>query len=218
MKQKKKVILLKTVTLLIAMMFVLLVYIDFNYQIRYRTVDLNRQTFGIIDDSLSREYNNVETLNPGMKLKDKNMSHGDNLLNFVQNNYTNYSIYYFNAEIDGKISSESILEGLNTLKDKGVQSINISLSSKMYSQKIQDWILENNNIKVYASYNNMKNSFDYPAMYKGVIASGIEEKEIQYKDTDIKYATRKIFCINKMNLYEGNSFLSLISMLENKED
>lgn len=61
-----------------------------------------------------------------------------------------------------------------------VYYVNISLSSKKYSEKLENWILEHPNVKIYCSYNNQENTFDYPALYEMTIASG-SSKKINYK-------------------------------------
>lgn len=40
---------------------------------------------------------------------------------FANNNYKNFKIYYFSAEVDGKINSKSIIRGLNELINKNVK-------------------------------------------------------------------------------------------------
>ena len=59
----------------------------------------------------------------------------------------------------------------------------------------------------------------YPAMYSGVIASGSDNK-IKYKDIDMHYDSNKIILINKNGLkfFEGNSFLSLYTMLDKENN
>lgn len=221
MKQKFKFnrkIILKFIGILIIFIAVLLIYFVSNFQIRTTVIDLQGQKFGIIDDKLSKKYAGVTVINRDNEPKNTNKSHGDQLVTFIQNNYSNYNIYYYNAEFDSKITSDSIINGLNALRDKGVDRINISLSSKIYSNEIQEWIHANEDVRVYASYNNSVNTYDYPAMYDGVIASGENQKGIKYKDIDIKYKSKKILSLNKIGIYKGNSYLSIISMLENKEE
>ena len=80
---------------------------------------------------------------------------------------------------------------------------------------MEEWIaLHRNQIQVYASYNNLKNSYDYPAMYSHVIGSGSEN--IEYKECDKKYRGNVVVFLPKMKVYSGNSFLSLITMLESE--
>ena len=126
----------------------------------------------------------------------------------------NIKILYYNANYGGKISTESIIDGLDELKEYGVNRINISLSSKVYSTQLQEWIDNNPDIIVYASYNNKVNTFDYPAMYENVIASGEKNSKIEFKKNDVKYKSKKIISIRNKQLYNGNSYLSLISMFE----
>lgn len=89
------------------------------------------------------------------------------------------------------------------------------MSSKHKDKSIQDWITKNKNIRIYASYSNNENSFaDYPAMYENVIGVG-SSTYMTYKGNDIIYQSKRLICFYNMNLsyYEGNSFLSLYSVL-----
>ena len=128
----------------------------------------------------------------------------------------NFKIYYFSAEVDGKINSKSIIRGLNELINKNVKKINISLSSKIYSDDLQNWIREHKDIKIYASYNNRINTYDYPAMYEEVIASGEYNEITKFKEIDVKYRSQNIIGLTPLKKYSGNSFLSLVSMFDNK--
>jgi glutamate dehydrogenase/leucine dehydrogenase len=94
-----------------------------------------------------------------------------------------------------------------------IKKVNVSLSSKEYNQELNDWISTHKDvIQIYASYNNLINSYDYPAMYNNVIASG-SNNNVEYKAIDINYKKSKIFYIPNIKLYNGNFFLSLITML-----
>lgn len=98
-----------------------------------------------------------------------------------------------------------------------VKRVNISMSNKVKNDSLQNWIAEHKEIRVFASYNNKFNSYDYPAMYPGVYASGSSRK-ISYKDKDINYCSNNILVINNgIKAYHGNSFLSVISMLKWKK-
>lgn len=52
-------------------------------------------------------------------------------------------------------------------------------------------------------------------MHSNVIASG-SNKKIEYKEIDVHYNSNKIVVLNKNGLefFEGNSFLSLYTMLK----
>ena len=66
-----------------------------------------------------------------------------------------------------------------------ISCICISLSRSYYSNELQDWLHQNASVvKVYASYNNTPNTFDYPAQYTDVIGVG-SNPEIAYKNVDI---------------------------------
>ena len=89
----------------------------------------------------------------------------------------------------------------------------MSISSKFYSSDIESWIKDNSNIRVFASYNNLINSIDYPAMYKEVYGSG-KKVDIEYKDKDYTYFTNKVIIFpNITKVYEGNSYLSLYNSI-----
>lgn len=140
------------------------------------------------------------------------------MLEFVNDNYVDFEILYYDAESEnGRITSKSIIDGLTELKTMGVDKINISLSCKKYSRDIQKWIDENKDVKIFASYNNLINTFDYPARYGGVIASGKKEKNYDYKPLDIVYKSNRIFSLNTGKIYNGNSYLSIMSMLDSEE-
>ena len=141
-------------------------------------------------------------------------THGDKLCLFIENCYKDYTILYYNAECNGKISSEGILNGLNYMKSNGIKNINISLSSKQYSTEIETWIKNNPNITVYASYNNAVNTYDYPAMYENVIGSTGIKNYLSLKECDITYNSLYIFNFKNFQMYKENSYLSLITMFE----
>lgn len=69
-------------------------------------------------------------------------------------------------------------------------------------------------MQIFSSYNNEDNSLDYPAMYEQVVASG-SSQNIEYKENDRKYITNRILLWNQgVHYFEGNSFLSLETLLE----
>jgi hypothetical protein len=190
-------------------------YVHSNYIIKIEKKNLNSRKYGIIDDALYSKRKDVIYLN-SVYDEQESFSHGEELCDFIRDNYKNYSIFYYNAEINGEINSKGILNGLDKLESMGVKRINISLSSKIYSDDIQNWVTNHADIAVYASYNNKMNSYDYPVMYDGVIASGVSGEVVDFKKNDVKYKTKKIISAFSLKLYSGNSYLSLISMLEDK--
>lgn len=194
---------------------VIIVHTYINNIIVLSKTNLNDQIYGIIDDSLSKEIENVIYIKSDYN-SHKAESHGEKLCEFANNNYKNFKIYYFSAEVDGKINSQSIIRGLNELINKNVKKINISLSSKIYSDDLQNWIREHKDIKIYASYNNRINTYDYPAMYDEVIASGEYNELTLFKEIDVKYRSQNIIGLTPLKKYSGNSFLSLMSMFDNK--
>lgn len=98
------------------------------------------------------------------------------------------------------------------MKKNNVKIINISLSSKKYSLLLENYIDENkNDLIIFSSYNNMKNDFDYPAMYKNVHAVGKKSND-NTKPLDIIYNNNNLLLIlkwNEIELFKGNSFISL---------
>ena len=61
------------------------------------------------------------------------------------------------------------------------------------------------------------NTYDYPAMIDGTISSGFNE-EVNYKTSDVVYKSNNIMVFNNgFHYYKGNSYLSIITMLNYKE-
>lgn len=171
---------------------------------------------GIIDSSLSKTYENIN-FNEGTSFSSEKETHGDKMIEFTKNCQKNIELYYYDAQnIEGYIDTESILKGLDWMVEHSVERVNLSLSNSVKHEELQKWILEHKQIKVFASYNNKLNSFDYPAMYDDVIASGTNSK-VDYKDIDIKYNSSTIVVISEdLNIYKGNSYLSILTMLKKK--
>lgn len=166
---------------------------------------------GIVDDALSTESKCV--IEKNNKRLSKNTSHGDTLLDFIED-ASNIQVYYYDAlNKNGKIDSESIIDGLEWLKSKDVTFINISLSSKKISKKLEKWLNENPKIKVFSSYHNNIQSADYPSMYNNVTGSGVNSI-VMDGDKDKIYRTNRIFLPKKGKFYHGNSYLSILTMLE----
>lgn len=170
---------------------------------------------GIIDGNLSIQHDNV-TYHNNVNFIDQKNTHGDNMLSFLFDYKPNVNVYYFNAtNKSGYIDTETLINGLNWMVENSVTKVNISLSSKTKNDELQNWILEHDNMKIYSSYNNKLNTYDYPALYENVIASGRNPK-VHYKDIDIKYKNDNILLINNgFKLYKGNSYLSILSMFNN---
>ena len=52
-------------------------------------------------------------------------------------------------------------------------------------------------------------------MYKGVIASGCDDRRVTYKSTDKCYYNNNVVLSNDLfNVYRGNSYLSLLTLLQ----
>ncbi|WOO35743.1 hypothetical protein R2R35_18355 [Anaerocolumna sp. AGMB13020] len=168
-------------------------------------------TIGMIDGSVSKNYDNV-IMNTNNK--SDYISHGDHMIDFANICNSKNKIYYFDASINGEISTESIIEGLEWMIENSVSKVNLSLSSKIYSEQLNQWINDHkDDIEIYASYNNNINSYDYPAMYSNVVASG-KKSTIKFKDIDYSYASSNIIYIGTgVKLYEGNSYLSVLTLI-----
>ena len=184
---------------------------------RYRIVkQINDEiTIGIIDGYYTVNLDNIIY---NTKPKDNvDKTHGDNMIEFAKRIDNKIKIYYYDAtDIDGKIDSNNIILGLEYLKKNNVKIVNISLSSKKYSSQIQSWINNNPEIKIYASYNNLANTYDYPAMYEGVIGCG-KRKKIKYKEIDNVYASQELIIFPQiLKTYKGNSYFSLYDAIINK--
>lgn len=208
-KEKSNIIMGLGIIFLI--IFIIAYVLIFQYKLVFKVT--NNKEIGIIEGEYSYIYDNVEyNTEPNYKVKE--LTHGDKMLQFLNNISNNLKIYYYDASSsDGKINTDNILAGLEYLKEKNIKIINISLSSKVYSVDLEKWIKENPDIKVFASYNNLINSVDYPAMYENVYGSGKKE-EIKYKDIDYTYYTNKVIIFPEIfKVYEGNSYLSLYNAI-----
>ena len=209
MRKRKKVIL--SIFLLIS---VLIIYIFFNYTLVDKCTQ--KGTIGIIDTNLSRQYDNVIYNSTNSVNYSNKKTHGDSIINFINDLNFNGNIYYYSAlSSNNTIDSESIIEGLNWMLNNNIHTVNISLSSKYYSEDIQKWINNHPEVNIYASYNNNYNDkYDYPAIYEKVIASGTD-KRIHYKKIDKKYRNNKLIIVNSsIKYYHGNSYLSILTMIK----
>lgn len=206
----------KTVEFVVGIIIVVIISIlIINSQFTITNKKSVNKAIGIIDGNYTKKYNNVVyNTNPKENLIE---THGDNMINFAKELSYDVKIYYYDAtNIEGKIDSSNIILGLEYMKDKNVDIINISLSSKKYSSEIENWIKSNPEITVYASYNNLANTFDYPAMYEETIGVGKRNWNISYKEKDKIYFNNKIIILpNLFKIYEGNSYLSLYEILNN---
>lgn len=171
---------------------------------------------GIIDTNLSQKSNMI-TYSNNTKFNGSEETHGDKLIEFIKKCQKTYDLYYYDAtDNDGNIKTQKIIEGLEWMQSNSVKRVNISLSNKVKHKDLETWIDNHNDIKVFVSYNNKYNSFDYPAMYENVIASGCDNR-INYKAIDYKYKSNKIIIWpNIIKVYTGNSYLSVLSMLNYK--
>lgn len=178
----------------------------------FNNENASTETYGIIDGHLSKEHENLFKINSVEYIGSN--THGDKILQMMNEYSGNTKFYYYDAQIGDAFSSENILNALKWMKRNGVKYVSISLSSKFYSDEVQSWISMNkNDIVIYASYNNELNTLDYPAKYNDVIGVGSSSK-IEKKECDIIMKSNKIILIsNGFRFYSGNSFLTPYIML-----
>lgn len=208
----KKKIILTSVIAVISVLAVAFLYFKTQF-IQISPEFKVNESIGIIDECLSYDHSNVKQSNQtAYSASDK--THGDLMLEFLDH-CSIENVYYFDASAEtGHISADSLITGLEWMKANGVKYINISLSSKKKSQALEDWISENKNaVTIYASYNNLEQTFDYPAMYDDVIGSG-SNKTFMNPEKDRCYISNKILMgFDLKNCYNGNSYLSLYSLI-----
>lgn len=180
--------------------------------VNYSKIDSDGNVkIGIIDGALYKEHKIITEAYMNSHIKQ--VSHGDMILDFLEK-VSNVEVYYYDAtNEEGKIDSENIIKGLEWMKKQDVDYINMSISSKKTSVEIVRWLELNTNIKVFCSYNNIIQSADYPAMYDDVIGSGINE-QVMNEDMDKIYRTHNILLIRDLSYYKGNSYLSILTMLD----
>lgn len=176
--------------------------------------DTDEIIIGIIDDSLSFAHGNVVMSNKTLTEIDEIKSHGDNMLEFLIAYAPNVKVYYYDAtNEEGVINTGNMILAFEWLMKQDVSIIVAGLSSNYYSEELKNYLQENqNNFYVYASYNNLEQSIDYPAMYPTVIGCG--KTRSTAKSNDMLYRTSKIILLSmKPKLYNGNSFLSLMAAI-----
>lgn len=206
---------IKIIPLFFVVVAILVWYVWENYVIITNTIC--NEAVGILDGRLSKVYDNIELGNQNATLEKKS-THGDEMIKFAKACQENIIIYYYDAsDENGIIHKENIIAGLNWMYESKIKKINISLSSKQKSKELEKWIIEHKDVKVFVSYNNNRNTYDYPAMYEGTVASGSDPR-ILYKSTDVQYCSNKIILFNtrKIAYFKGNSYLSVYSMLKSK--
>jgi len=171
-------------------------------------------TIGIIDDSLTMAHPNVIMQNRPSSETSQAMSHGDEMLRFVAAYTPNVRVYYFDAtNADGVIDTEHMIEALEWMLNNGVEVVAIPLSTRHYSATLRDFIQANQNkLRIYASYDNRAQSFDYPAMYPYVI--GVGQTRYSYKPNDIIFRTNRILLLQRRPMhFHGNSFLAILAAI-----
>lgn len=172
---------------------------------------------GIIDGSLCNDLTS-DIIYMGDYCGKQN-SHGEKLIELVEKSGFSGTIYYYSAENQGVIRSADIVCGLEWMKEQGVKKVNISMSTKKYDKGLEEWLIDNPEITVFCSYNNLANSSDFPAMYPQTIASGAKNG-ISRKKQDKMYPSNRVIILGKdgISFYSGNSFLSILTMLDYSGD
>lgn len=206
------------VLLIIIFIVCISIYLVWTSFIFVGKIDCNDK-MGIIDGGLSNTYPNIICQENSFSKKTEQKTHGDCLIDFTFNCNPNAIVYYYNAENnEGKITNERIISGLDWMVENSVGKVNLSLSNKKEYPELKQWIENHKHIiKVYASYNNLHNSNDYPAMFENVYGSGMD-RNIGYKSIDIQYRSNRILVFHSLSdfkVYQGNSFLSIITMMKN---
>lgn len=174
------------------------------------------EIYGLIDTSLTMKYDNM-VINQFNMDDEPTKTHGDKMISFIRKLSPKSKIYYYDASDEtGDISTYSIIEGLEWMISNDISKVNISLSSKEYSEELENWIQNHKDeIQIFASYNNQLNTFDYPAMYDHVIASGSDEN-IGYKENDKGYSSDLVLLTTNFKIYRGNSYLSIVTMVQSE--
>lgn len=174
-------------------------------------------TIGVIDGSISKSYKEVVVFESFVDNSiHQQTDHGDNMIDFAKKINPKIKMYYYNATNgDNKITSEAIIEGLEWFKKNNVRTVNMSLSSTLYSPELDQYLqLNKDNFDFFASYNNRKSSFDYPAMYEPVVGVGVDDVVVK-KEKDVLYHTNEIILpSNDFQSFKGNSFLSLYQAIK----
>ena len=206
-KTKYNIIILGIIILLITFGI-----INRSFTIINKSLDI--ETCGIIDGYGTSNPNHV-IFNNLPKTLNGSSTHGDKMIQFAQKYRPNANLYYFDASDEaGIIKTENIIQGLEWMSENSIKKVNLSLSTKSYSEELSQWIQMHKNIKIYASYNNNLNTNDYPAKYDNVFASGFDSR-ISYKSIDIKYKNNRVILLSKnIKFYKGTSYLSIISMFK----
>ena len=201
------------VVIVIAIIFIVLFVLLRSNLVVFVNSDSNI-IIGIIDDSLTRSHPNVVMQNRPSSDTSQATSHGDEMLKFVFAYAPNVGIYYFDAtNTEGVIDTEHMLEALEWMISNGVEVVVIPLSARYYSVALRDFIQANQNrLRIYASYDNRTQSFDYPAMYHYVV--GVGQTRYSYKPNDIIFRTSRIWLLHRRPMYfHGNSYLAILAAI-----
>ena len=210
MKRKSKICIGIVLILIIGC---IIIYHEFNFVLFKTNFKVN--SIGIIDGYLSdKDYENLDYMS---SIMEKEVTHGDMLIDYLNSrNYKGTIAYYPAVDNKGTITSEKIIEALNWMNNNGIKLINISLSTKKYDEDLNTWLDENPDVTVFCSYSNQDNTYDYPAMYTKVIASGTSNN-ILYKEKDVRYHSNLIIVWNKgFHFYNGDYFLSIETLLDDE--
>ena len=83
--------------------------------IKFSIQSLEDNKYGVIDGNITKLSDNIVYNNDSIVCEDI-ATLGDNITQFINNLYSNYTIYYYNASIDGEITDKTIIEGLEWMK------------------------------------------------------------------------------------------------------
>lgn len=208
MKQKKIYILIIiiVITIPLAVAASKFVYVKSTDYCEIGLIDGKLGSFdpGVVHKISKQDISNLDILS----------THGEEMLGFVDNYCNNYSVYYYDASDEfNQLKTTLIIDGLNKLEDTKVKNINLSFSGQLHSPQLEQKLASSSKT-IFASYNNLPNSMDFPAMYDSVIGVGVKNV-IDYTENDVTY-NNNILIINNnyFNRYTGNSYLSLLESLK----
>lgn len=192
------------------------VLLNNEYKFLFTSNKCFNQKIGIIDGQINKRGRGIKYYKK--TYSSKKPTHGDTMLNFaLEYCKNNINLYYYDAtDSEGNITTNNIIDGIEILSKDGVSRIVISLSSKKYNENFDNYLSDLKNMEIYASYNNLKNSRDYPAMYNNVIGV-TDDKGLDYKSDDIIYKSNQLIInFNYQEKYIGNSYLALYTALTKK--
>jgi len=204
------------VAIIVAIIFIAMFVLQRSNLVVFVNNDSNI-AIGIIDGTLTRHHANITMSNRPVIAANEAMSHGDEMLRFAAAYAPNVSIYYFDAtNADGVIDTQHMIKALEWMISNGVEVIAVPLSTRHYLVELREFIEANQNkLRIYASYDNRAQSFDYPAMYHYVI--GVGQTRHSYKPNDIIFKTNRIWLLQRQpTSFHGNSYLAIFAAIRNE--